>query len=306
MRFASIERCHDIGVRTRLIVIAACFGVVIAAIAIVAANWPQLPNRTIPPAVTYVPMGGQAVEVPEAGCLVPMIAELRKRPSWTLRIDDMRWTDYTSPDEDPRHASIVVDAQGAVWRNEWLHQQTMPLSADELRDVMAAFELTCDVDESIPNTGAYEGRYINIAYGKTEKAAAKLDYHAPVTMRLGELFEAIRGRYITNRAGATKQFVVKLSGLRRDGGAREWNPYTLTIDGTGYENEGLRVMFVDWLLGQPHTRPKGRMTATGTFTMDGITRPIAINLDRRDKENYAVDQLELAPALRMWMSINSQ
>lgn len=288
-----------------MIVLATGIAVVLAAIVIVAANWPQLPKRTIPPAVTYIPMGGQAVEVPAVACLAPMIAELRKRPSWTLRIDDMRWTDYTSPDEDPRHASIFVDASGATWRNDWLPQQTMPLTTVELRDVMAAFELQCEIDESIPNTGAYEGRYINIAYGKTEKAAAKLDYHAPITMRLGELFEAIRGRYITNRAGATKQFVVKLSGLRRDGGEREWNPYTLTIDGTGYENEGLRVMFVDWLLGQPHTRPKGRMTATGTFTMDGVTRPIAINLDRRAEENRSVSQLELAPELRMWMSINS-
>ncbi|MBA3502483.1 MAG: YceI family protein [Myxococcota bacterium] len=292
--------------RTRLIVIAVCFGVIIAAIAIVAANWPQLPKRTIPPAVTYIPMGGQAVEVPKAGCLAPMIAELRKRPSWTIRIDDMRWTDYTSPDEDPRHASIFISgaSSGATWRNDWLPQQTMPLTTEEIGDVMAAFELPCDVDESIPNTGAYEGRYINIAYGKTEKAAAKLDYHAPITMRLGELFEAIKRRYITNRAGATKQFVLKLSGMRRTG-EKEWTPYAMTIDGASYDNEGLRVMFVDWLLGQPPTRPKGRMTATGTLTMHGVTRPLAINLDRRAEENRSVDQFELAPELRMWMSINS-
>jgi hypothetical protein len=171
---------------------------------------------------------------------------------------------------------------------------------------MAAFDLPCDVDESIPNTGAYEGRYINIAYGKTEKAAAKLDYHAPITMRLGELFEAIKGRYIANRAGATKQFVVKLSGLRRDGGDREWNPYKLTIDSSEYKDEALRVMFVDWVLAQPATRPKGRMTATGTLTMDGVTRPIAINLDRRADENFVIHQWESAPELRWWMSINSQ
>ena len=292
--------------RTRLIVIAAGFGVVIAAIAIVAANWPQLPKRTSPPAVTYIPMGGQAVDVPKTACLAPMIAELQKRPSWTLRIDDMRWTDYSGPDDDPHHASIVVDASGATWTNQWLPTQTLPLTPEELHDVMAAFELRCERDESLARTGAYEGRYINIAYGKTEKAAARLEYQAPITLRLGESFEAIKGRYIANRSAATTQFVVKLSGLRRDGGGKTgWSPYAMTIDSAAYEDIAMRVMFVDWLLAQPHTRPKGRMTATGTLAMDGVTRPIAINLDRRAGENRVIDQWEVAPELRMWMSINS-
>jgi hypothetical protein len=289
-----------------VLVIATGIAVVLAAIVIVAMNWPALPARTLPKPVTYIPMGGQAVEVPAVACLAPMIAELRKRPNWTLRIDDMRWTDYSGPDDDPHHASIVVDEHGATWTNQWLPAQTMPLTSDELRDVMAAFALQCERDESIENTGAYEGRYINIAYGKTEKAAARLDADAPITLRLGESFEAIKRRYITNRAGATKQFVVKLSGLRRDGGGKTgWSPYTMTIESSAYEDDVNRVMFVDWLIARPRTLPKGRMTATGTFTMDGITRPIAINLDRRAAENRVVDQFEVAPELRMWMSINS-
>ena len=304
-RAYSVPPCHDTSVRTRVIVIATGIAVVLAAIVIVAMNWPSLPARTLPKPVTYVPMAGQAVEVPAVACLAPMIAELRKRPNWTLRIDDMRWTDYTGPDEDPHHASILVDEHGATWTNQWLPTQTLPLTSDELRDVMAAFALQCDVDESIENTGAYEGRYINIAYGKTEKAAARLDADAPITLRLGELFEAIKGRYIANRAGATKQFVLKLSGLRRDGGEREWNPYEMTIDGSAYEDDRMRVLFVDWVLARPRTLPTGRMTATGTFTMDGITRPVAVNLDLRADENRVVFQYEVAPELRMWMSINS-
>ncbi len=114
--------CHDIGVRTRAIVIATGLAVIIAAIAIVAATWPTLPARTLPKpvAITYLPMGGQAVEVPKTACLAPIIAELRKRPNWTLRIDDMRWTDYSGPDDDPHHATIFVDASGATWRSEWI------------------------------------------------------------------------------------------------------------------------------------------------------------------------------------------
>jgi hypothetical protein len=288
-------------------VIAACVGALIAAIALVAANWPQLPARTLPQPATYIAMGGQAVEVPPAACLVPMIGELRKRPNWTLRVDDMRWTDYNPP-EDPRHASIVIDASGAIWRDDWLHQQTMPLTAAELRDVMAAFELGCDVDESIPPTGAYEGRYINVAYGKTEKAAAKLDDDSPVVMRLGELFEAIRGRYIGNRAGATKQFVMKLAGVWRDGeGEDGWTKHAIEIDASKLETDAAeRVAFVDWALALPRTRPAGRMTATGTFTMDGVTRPIAVNLDESTDENRGLRNLSLAHELTFWMSINRE
>ena len=278
------------------------FAAIIAAIAIVAANWPELPRSTLPKP-TYIAMGGQAVEVPRTGCLVPMIAELRKRPNWTLRIDDMRWTDYSGPDDDPHHATIFVDASGATWRSEWLHEQTLPLDDAELRDVMAAFELSCDRDETQPSTGAYEGRYINIAYGKTEKAAARLEYRTPATLRLGEIFDALRGRYISNRAGATKQFTLKLSGVRHDDG---WSPYALVIESSAYaDNAAARVDFVDWVLARPRTLPKGPMTATGSFTMEGISRPVAVNLDRRAPENVVIERFETAPELRWWMSINS-
>lgn len=295
--------------KTRVIVIAACIGVVLAAIALVAANWPALPARTLPKPATYVPLGGQAAFVPHAGCLAPMIAELRKRPSWMLRLDDMRWTDYTGPDEDPRHASIFVDASGATWHSAWLSQQTLPLTADELRDVIAAFDLICDVDESIPNNG-FEGRYINVAYGKTEKAAARLDYNAPITLRLGELFDAIRARYVANRAGATKQLVMKLTGQIRSG-PDEWTKYAIEIDASKINSDDeSRVGFVDWALALPHALPKGqatpRMTATGTFTMDGITRKIAVNLDRNAPENAILQRTNLAQELTMWMSINRE
>ena len=289
---------------TRLIVIAACVGVIIAAITIVAVNWPKLPARTLPTNI-YVPMGGQAVEVPAKGCLVPILGEIQKRPNWAIRIDDMRWTDYTDTPNDPRHASIVVDASGGTWRDDRLPQQTLPLTDAELRDLMAAFALGCETDESISNHG-YEGRYITVAYGKTEPTAARLDSNSPVVLQIGALFDSLRGRYIDNRMDATKQFALKLSGTWRGGPHGEWTKHAIVIDSTTYEvDASAAVNFVDWAMAQPTTLPKGRMVATGTFTLDGTSRPIAVQLDADDTER-AIEQIGIAEELRRWMSTNRQ
>lgn len=287
----------------RLAVLAASVGVVIAAIAIVVTRWPTLPARTLPRPVTFVAMAGDPVGAVRTGCLAPMLAELRRRPSWTVRIDDMRWTDYTGPDEDPRHASIVLDAGGGIWRDDWLPQQALPLTAEEVRDVIAAFARSCEVDEALPRA-AYEGRYIAVAYGAREPAAARLRYNSPVVVRLGTLFDAIRARYVTNRAGAARQFVLKLAGELRDG-HEHWSKHAIVIDASAREaDDAARVALVDWALALPHTLPPGRMTATGTLTLAGVTRPVAVALDASRPEHRGLRDLGLADELTMWMSIN--
>lgn len=283
--------------------IAACVGVIIAAISIVVVNWPKLPARTLPTKI-YVPMGGQAVEVPAKGCLVPILGEIQKRPNWAIRIDDMRWTDYTDTPHDPRHASIVVDASGGTWNDDRIPSQRLPLTTDELRDLMAAFELGCETDESVPSSG-YEGRYLTVAYGKTEPTAARLDYNSPVALRIGELFESLRGRYTDNRAGASTKFLLKLSGTCPCGPNGKWIAHAIVIDSSAHDelDAGIAVDFVDWAIAQPTTLPKGRMVATGTFTLAGVTRPIAVQLDAEDHER-ALHDLWISEPLRRWMSTN--
>jgi len=290
-------------VKTKTAVVAILVGVVITAIALVAANWPDLPERTLPKP-TYVPMGGQPVDIPGKGCLAPMIAELQKRPNWVVRIDDMWWTDYTQGDDDPKHAEIVIDASGATWQSAWLASQHLQLTNQERDAVLAAFELSCKQDESMPH-GGYEGRYINVAYGRTGKAAARIEYNSPATIRFGELFTSIRGRYVANRAGAAKNYVVKLTGLLRND--PEWTKKEEVIDSTKYQgSDEDRVDFLDWVLMQPQTLPKGKNVAVGTLTMEGKSRPLAVKLDRLAEANRVLERTTLASELLMWMTVNRE
>ena len=71
---------------TRTAVLAGCIGLVIGAIAVVAAKWPRLPERTLPTPPAYVAMGGQAATVARAGCLAPIVGEMRKRPNHVIRV----------------------------------------------------------------------------------------------------------------------------------------------------------------------------------------------------------------------------
>jgi hypothetical protein len=250
-------------------------------------------------------MGGQATTVQHTGCLAPIVAEMHKRPNHVIRIDDMRWTDYTSGDDDPRHASIFVEPGGATWRDDWLPQQTIPLTADELAKLIAGFDLGCDRDESIPPSGRYEGRYIGVAYGKTEKLAAQLAYNAPATLQIGAVFDAVRSRYVANRAAASRSFVIKLTGRCRacDAGP-DWSKHVVEIDSNKLETDDeTRVTLVDWALALPASLPPGKMTATGTLTMAGVSKPIAFSLDDRVADEH-LRQINIASELTMWMSIN--
>lgn len=290
---------------TRSVVMLAAIGLVVGAISLVAAKWPRLPDRTLPTPPKYVAMGGQATTALHTGCLAPIVAEMRKRPNHVIRVDDMRWTDYTSGDDDPRKASIFVEPGGATWRDEWLPQQTIPLTADELAKLIAGFDLRCEKDESQESSHGYEGRYIGVAYGKTEKRAAELRYKAPATLQIGEVFDAVRARYVANRAAASRSFVIKLTGrCRRCSAGPDWSKHTVEIDSNKLETDDeTRVALVDWALALPASLPESRTTATGTLTMAGVTKPIAFSFDDGVAEEH-LRQLDIASELTMWMSIN--
>jgi hypothetical protein len=291
-------------VKTRTAVLLLAIGATIAASSVVVAKWPSLPRRTLPEPVPHVAMAGQPVEVPKPGCLAPVVAELRKRPSWVIRLDDRQWTDYTQGDDNPHHASIVLEESGASWKSAYLGTQTLPLDPADVRDVLAAFELSCERDESLPSSGD-SSRYVEVAYGKIEKAAAQLPSSAPITVRLGEVFERLRARYVANRVGATKTFVLKLSGLRHTGPrVGEWSKHSITMTAEGWSDADL-VDLVDWALAQPQSLPKGRMTATGTLTLEGVTRPIAVSLERSAPANRILYRWEMHfGELTEWISIN--
>lgn len=60
---------------------------------------------------------------------------------------------------------------------------------------------------------------------------------------------------------------------------------------------------MDWALALPASLPKGKLVATGTLTLAGVTKPIAFALDDRVAE-AGLRQLDIASELTMWMSIN--
>jgi hypothetical protein len=289
-------------VKTRTAVIALSIGAVIAAIVVVAANWPQLPERTMPEPMRVVPMAGDTVGAKPVGCLAPVIAELRKRPSWVLRIDDRRWTDATSGDDDPKHGEIVIDETGATWQSSLVRSQTLPLTDEETREAIAAFDLGCERDESKKQPG-YEGRYIGVAYSRTAKAVATIPHTSPAEQRLGALFEQLRTRYVTNRAGAAQTYLIELSGQRRDGDV--YRKFTWKYDAAKSDDSvSQKVDLLDWAFAQPATRPKTKKTAHGTLTLEGVTKPIAISLDWNSEENQFMHRFGPYSELTIWMSIN--
>jgi hypothetical protein len=152
----------------------------------------------------------------------------------------------------------------------------------------------------------YEGRYIAVAYERAAKADVELDYKAPVTLAIGKIFDGTRARYIDNRAGATTDFKLKLAGKWAGGAEHKWENHAIEIDGSKVENVVDRVMFVDWLIAQPKALPKSNMVATGTFTLQGVTRPIAVRLDADlDRNRQYLDTTYGAAAeLSTWMSVN--
>ena len=264
-------------IKSRIVAILVGVVVVIAAIVVVALKWPELPERT-----TVAPMKVP----PPANCMV------RGR---NLRLEDKRWTDYTSEADDPHHATIVLDVDGGRWSDAML-PQSLALTAAELQHLDAALAASCEVDASRERNG-YEGRYI-LVDGKQ-----KLLYNSPISVRVGIVFDEIRARYVSGRLPFAKTVRMKLAGKRRTGpkGPGEWEPFELEHVGLG--NDEQIVAFADWAIAQPEQRPPGNMVATGTLEVLGKSRPIAISLDRDVPENRALWRLE-ASELSMWMSVN--
>jgi hypothetical protein len=267
---------------------------------------PEPPSRP-----RYLALGGSLIELAaEAGpgCFAPMLDELRRHPRWSIRIDDLEWDDVVGNEPDPRHASIVIDARAATWRDGSL-PQTMALAEDERRAVLAAFELDCRVDPAQPPP-AYGGRYIGVALGEDGATVAELRTHSFVTVRLDQLFDQIRARYLAGRAADLRGFSLELAGVIRDGrddrGRSTYQPYRVELhdrDLAAHATLEDRVRLLDWAMTRPVTRPAGPRTARGTLRAYGTSRPIAIDLDAdlTDWRQYGVFS-----DLAMWSSVNRE
>jgi hypothetical protein len=247
-----------------------------------------------------------AAENDGPACFTPMLDELRRHPHWTIRIDDLVWDDVVGDEPDERRAILLIDADTATWRDGAL-PQNVALTAAERRDVLAAFSLDCRVDESLPQNG-YSGHYIGVAFGEEGPPVATFSTNAPIMVRLEELFEAIRARYIAGRADDLQGFSLELAGTwsadRDEQGRRIREPHRVEVrerDIAAHAHEDLEdcVRLLDWALAQPVSLPAGAHIARGTVRAYGRSRPIAVDLMRL---GY-VSSSSLFSELGMWASI---
>jgi len=264
------------------------------------------------PRPVYLALGGDVVDLAAArhgpGCFAPMLDELRRHPHWTLRIDDLVWDDVIDDEPDERRATLVIDADTATWR-DGAQPQALALTADERRDVLAAFAFDCRVDETLPQ-GGFEGHYIGLALGEDGPLAAKMPTNSRVTVRLLALFDAIRARYLAGRADDLRGFSIELAGTwwadRDDRGRPIPQPHRATfrhadpgLDTSPYELEG-HVRLLDWAMAQPASLPAGDHVVRGTLRAHASSRPIAIDLTKLDRSPGWSWFRELAE----WLSID--
>jgi len=264
-------------------------GALCATVAVVSVVAIEPAPEPAPPRTTYLALGGDMVHLAAdnhgPGCFVPMLDELRRRPRWTIRIDDLEWDDVVGNEPDLRHASLVIDAGSATWR-DGLQPHTMALTAAERRDALAAFSLDCRADETLDH--GYGGHYFGVALGEDGPVAARFPSRSPIATRLRALLEAIGARYFAGRVDDLRGFSIELAGIwretRDDRGRAVYGPHRIELraqdlppPSNAYELES-RVRLLDWALAQPTSLPAGKHVARGTLRAHGTSRPIAVDL----------------------------
>lgn len=254
-------------------------------------------------------LGGAMVDLTaEAGpgCFAPMLDELRRHPNWSIRIDDLVWDDVVGNEPDERRASIVLGAEAGTWRDGWL-PQSLALAEDERRAVLAAFALDCRVDPAQPEPGL-GGRYIGVTLGEHGDPVVQFPTNSFVALRLEELFDRIRARYVAGRADDLRGFSLELAGTWRNGsdehGRPIREPHRVEIrerDLALYRSLEEQVRLLDWALAQPATLPAGAHAARGTLRAHGTSRPIAVDLDA----HLAIEmQRSVWSELAIWAAID--
>ncbi len=237
------------------------------------------------PRPTYLALAGDLVDLAAQnhgpGCFEPMLDELRRHPHWSIRIDHLEWGDVVSDEPDPRHATLVIDGETATWRDGSL-PQTLTLTGAERRDVLAAFALDCRIDEALPVNG-YTGDYIGVALGDDGPAVTRFPTNSPIAVRLLELFDAVRARYLATRVEDLSGFSIELTGTRRDHddqGRMIRRPHRIEYLDPGVAGDDLedRVRLLDWAMAKPVSLPPGKLIVRGTLRAHGSSRPIALDL----------------------------
>jgi hypothetical protein len=291
----------------RAVILALGVGTLCAALSAIDGAGPiELPAPRPGPAL--MALGGDLVD-PDfgagVGCFVPMLDELRRHPRWSIRIDDLEWDDVVDGEPDPRRASIVLDAETGTWRDGWL-PQSLTLAEDERRALLAAFALDCRVDPAAPPHG-FVGRYIGVALGEDGLVVAKFQTNSFVALRLEELFDRIRARYVAGRADDLRGFSLELAGTMRDGtddrGRPVRKPHRVAIserDLASFDTLEKRVRLLDWALTQPAVLTGGKHVVRGTLRAHGTSRPIAVDLYA-----YLADEMQRSvwSELAIWAAI---
>jgi hypothetical protein len=277
---------------------------VVAFTVLLVAEWPVASARTHEHAtVTYVPITGYSREEGEP-CIGIAVRELMRHPNWSFRLDELIWTDVVSDDPDELRASITIDAAGGEWRDGKLAWQRVALTAAEHDAAIAALTAPCAYREQHNN--GFSGHYIGVAFGTTAPISAKVNSTSEASEAFVTLTNKVRDRYVASRLADANHMRIRLAGMRDRG--EGWQPFTVDLrdrelrvngDSEGTLDDEDLVATLDWALLLPELGPVRQKTVlTGTLTVNGRTRPIAI--DARDPQVIAWPRYRFFELLFRW------
>lgn len=262
------------------------------------------------PRPTYLALSGEmvdmAVETYGMGCFVPTLDQLRRHPHWSIRLDYIKWGwDAEDRYSEKRLATLVIDGETATWRNGTL-AQSLTLTVQERRDVLAAFALDCREDERWAGCGN-GGRYVGVGLGEDGPVLARFPPSSSFNRRLQELFLEVEGRYLDGRADDLRGFSLELehpTRTVRDARGRPLRrPDRFVFHGPSPASYLLayQLDLLDWAMTQPVSLPPGDRVARGTLRAHGTSRPIAIDLSKLGDQ--ARDPYDPFRELASWASI---
>ncbi len=243
-------------------------------------------------------------------CAAPAIQAIQRHPHWELTLQDRVWDDVVDDTPDETLSTVRITAERAVWTDGDL-PQTLDLTADERRDILAAAQRSCVQAEFDPLENGFSGHYITISYGAIPTNALRLPGRSPALNDVLAVLDRVRARYVQSRLAVARVMTVTLAGPRHDGD--RWRRYFLSVhpDGrvTDAESDALEplaavdlVDVLDWALQLPATVSAPR-SLVGTLEIAGSKKPIALDLVEL-QTNPSVWRSPFLGALNSWGRFN--
>ena len=252
------------------------------------------------PDVRVVPLAGGDTfsQVPTDSCLVPTVTELKKHPNWMVRIDQKSNVEGNIDAPPSLDAVIELDAKGARWHDGWRTEANTELDAAAVEGLNRAIAASCAERSGAWHVEGTDYVWFEIGYGVGGDASLHLPEDSAASTALRPIFDAGRTLHIASETRRARTLVMTLKGQRQDA-KKKLRAWELVIDlSKPATTDAEAVTILDWAVAQPTDLEAGSMVVSGTLTVEGKSRPVAINLQAREREQ--MHWAALAPLKPLW------